>query len=501
MGEAQGRMFEPEFNRSVKVEASDCRLTSDAGAVLLREFDHRLELTAAIAAQFHDPRDPDAIRYEMVELLRERIYLQALGYSVQDDADRLAHDPALRASVWDRPGQDVVNERLASQPSQSRFVTRLAESPINRRVMHRSLGESLRRYMAAASGTERRVRRATIDVDSFPILVHGKQHGAAYNGHYGDVAYHPLVASFCVEGNYDSAVAEGRRLGNGFLHAALRQGQVHTAHGIKRFVEHVVREAKTVAWSFDLRLDAGFTSGEVLDYLTDEKLHFVGRLKKNDVLVAMAEPHLRRPVGRPPKDGYFDLIELGMYQAESWRHPQRIVLIVDDAPDPHTGQLNLIPRFFFLVSNYTKERLSSEHLLEHYRQRGTFEDRLGEFQQAIGPHLSSPGFHENEMLLLLSLLAFNLLSFVRLEVEFSLGSCWDLHRVQTQVLKVGAQVVKHARRLVFQVAQAVRPIWERLQARLAAWILPPNRPPTRPPRSRPWVPPPSHSHHQFVLRL
>lgn len=205
MGEAHGRVFEPTFNRTAKIEASDCRLTSDAGALVLREFDHRLELTAAVAAQFHDPRDPEKIRYEMVELLRERLYSQALGYAAQDDVDRLAHDPALRVAVWDRPGDVVLDERLASQSSQSRFITRLAESSHNRQVMHGALAESLRRFVLAAGAAERRVRRATIDIDSFPILVHGRQDGAAYNGHFSDTAYHPLVASFCVEGHYDGA--------------------------------------------------------------------------------------------------------------------------------------------------------------------------------------------------------------------------------------------------------------------------------------------------------
>lgn len=501
MGEAHERMFEPTFNRAVKMEASNCRLTSDAGAIVLREFDHRLELTAGIAGKLHDPRNPNLIRYDMRELLRERLYLQALGYAVQDDADRLAHDPALRVAVWDRPGQGVLEERLASQPSQSRFVARLANFPQNRAVMHDALAESLRRYVMASAGTERRVRRATIDIDSFPILVHGKQDGAAYNGHYGDVAYHPLVASFCVDGHYDSAVREGRRLGNGFLHATLRQGQVHTAHGMKRFLEHVVRQARTVSWRFDLRLDAGFTSGEILDYLSDEKLRFVGRVKKNEVLVALAEPHLRRPVGRPPKAGYFDIIELGPYRAESWRHAQRVVLVIDDAPDARTGQLPLLPRYFFLVTNHTTDQQSGEQVLEHYRQRGTFEDRIGEFQQALGPHLSSPGFHENEMQMLLSMLSFNLLSFVRLEVEFSLGSCWDLRRVQTQVLKVGARVVKHAGRLVFHIAQSVRPILERLRKRLEQWRLPTSLPRTRGPCSKAWMPAPPHSFHEVVLRL
>ncbi len=44
MGEAQGTLIEPEFNRSVKVETSQQRITSHAGAVLLVELDHKLGL-------------------------------------------------------------------------------------------------------------------------------------------------------------------------------------------------------------------------------------------------------------------------------------------------------------------------------------------------------------------------------------------------------------------------------------------------------------------------
>lgn len=36
------------------------------------------------------------IRNQLVELLRERVYALALGYSAQDNADRLAHDPAMK---------------------------------------------------------------------------------------------------------------------------------------------------------------------------------------------------------------------------------------------------------------------------------------------------------------------------------------------------------------------------------------------------------------------
>jgi len=46
MGAAQDTLFEPAFNRSIKVRAFDQKITSHAGAVLLREVDHRLGLAA-----------------------------------------------------------------------------------------------------------------------------------------------------------------------------------------------------------------------------------------------------------------------------------------------------------------------------------------------------------------------------------------------------------------------------------------------------------------------
>ncbi len=44
MGEAQGALFEPESNCSIKVQTFSQKLTSHAGVVLLREADHQLGL-------------------------------------------------------------------------------------------------------------------------------------------------------------------------------------------------------------------------------------------------------------------------------------------------------------------------------------------------------------------------------------------------------------------------------------------------------------------------
>ena len=80
MSEARKWTFEPSFNRAVKVEDRDDRITSDAGLILLREADHRLGLTEWLASKLFDPRRQDWIRYQLVELLRERLYALAQGY-------------------------------------------------------------------------------------------------------------------------------------------------------------------------------------------------------------------------------------------------------------------------------------------------------------------------------------------------------------------------------------------------------------------------------------
>lgn len=500
MGEAQLNFFEPEFNRSIKVKTVDSRLTSHAGAILLRDFDHQLGLIESLTDQLFDPRNQERIRYTATELLRERLFAMAMGDQDQDDLDRLAHDPAMRMATWDRKGEEVIEQRLASQPTQSRLIDWLSNFKQNKEALRNSLFDWTHRHLRSTGRqSDHAVMRATIDIDSFPITAHGAQQGTRYNGYYQERVYHPLVASFSVGGDYDST-RHGMRLGNGFIHAILRQGNVHTANGMNRFARNVISKARQMARSFDMRLDAGCTHGSVIDELTNQKVRFLGRIKKNAVLERLAEPHLKRPPGRPLAGGYEDVIELGKYQAEDWQHAQRLILVIIDKPDPVTGQLNLVPRYFFMVTNWPPSVKSGEELLDHYRQRGTFEDRLGEFNEAIGPHLSSPNFDENEVTMLLALLAFNLSTMLRNEFEDALGGCWDLGRFQQSVLRAGGRVVKHSRRLWLCIEESVSTFWQVMSQRIkqlrlsSLWATP------RGAVSRAYMPPPPHAHQQLVLR-
>lgn len=499
MGEVKDSSFEPEFNRSVKVEFNDQRLSSNAGVLLLRQADHKLQLIESIVLRMNDPRRQDLIRYQLGDLLRERVYAMAVGYSAQDDVDRLAHDPAFRLAVWNRAGDGVLDERLASQPTQSRLLGIIANQGVNINALRDGLFQCVYRHVLAC-GEDQRVMHGTIDLDSFPIEVHGTQDGGNYNGYYRCTAYHPLVASFSVGGDYDSTRV-GKRMGNGFIHAILRQGSVHTAKGARRFIGNVIIKAKQLARVVDFRMDAGYTSGAVMDALTTQNLKFVGRLRGNSKLDELAAEHICRPPGRPPGEGYEYCVELGDYQCDTWQHSQRLVLVVVDRPDPISGQLNLIPNHFFLVTNWDEKARTADQLLAHYRPRGTFEDRLGEFNQAIGTHLSSQAFAENETTMLMAMLAYNLDSVLRNELENAHGSGLDLGRFQSYVLKAGARVVKHARRLIVHVARSVQGFWGKLSGSIDQWNLPERLSVNSKANRRALRPPPPHAHLEEVLRF
>jgi hypothetical protein len=492
MGERQGWLFQPSFNRSIKLREADERISDNAGAVLLREVDHRLGLTADLADQLIDQRDSQRSRYTQGELLRQHLYGLALGHAHQDDQNLLAHDPAMKLSVWDRPGEQVLDERLASQPSDWRLIDRMTSNP-NRQALGAALAETVSRHQRAA-GRGRQAMRGTLDVDPFPIEVHGRQAGGAYHGYYRKTIYHPLLTSFSAEGDYDS-----RRLGEGFVHAVLRRGNCGSAEGAVRFIRQAILHSRKLARHLDVRIDAGLVNGRTLNAIDEQSVRFVGRLRNNALLDDRAAPYLTRSPGRPSADGDEFAIDLGPYRAGSWTRSYRLVLVVVDLPDPGTGLRQLFPHHFFLITNWPSERKSAWALVEHYRNRGTFEDRLGEFNQVIGNGLSAKSFDANEAALLLKLLAFNLAGMIRGELEDASENGWDLRRVQRTVLKTGARVVKRSRRLLVDISRAAGALWGRVLRRVACWWRD-KAWGRRRPHPRRWIRPPTHAHLHLVLR-
>src|SRR5512143_3016082 len=95
------RLFTPEFNGSLQIEARPERLSSESGAILQREVLERLGIIDWLVERLHDPRDPALVTHSLSELLRTHILLLGQGWRDQDDADRLRHDSVLRLAVSD----------------------------------------------------------------------------------------------------------------------------------------------------------------------------------------------------------------------------------------------------------------------------------------------------------------------------------------------------------------------------------------------------------------
>ena len=112
--------FHPSSPITVAFDAP--HISSDGGALLLRQMDDRLGLSERFAALLPDERDPRKVQHTRREQMRQRLYQIALGYPDCNDADRLRHDPLLKREC-DRPPQAP---GLSSQPTLSRLENAVA---------------------------------------------------------------------------------------------------------------------------------------------------------------------------------------------------------------------------------------------------------------------------------------------------------------------------------------------------------------------------------------
>lgn len=464
MGESQGKLFSPEFNGSVHVEARPERLSADAGALLLREFMERLGLRGLLRTHLSDGRDRSRVVHPLSELVLTWVLLNAQGWSDEVDVDALRDDPIFRLAVSERRGDRPLRaagkkepEGLASQPTLSRVSHMLAT-----RENRAGLGGVILEWV------ERRTRlrphewleEVTLDLDSVPFVVYGQQPGAAYNGYYGVRCYHPVVVRWD-RGDY--------------LGAALRSGTAYTADGALAFVEPIVEWAQLMAERVWLRMDAGFPEPELLNWLEQAGVLYVARVRTNAVLKRLAAPYLAEACAKGMVGEVVALHELS-YGAKSWKRSRRVVLVVVNRA---TAQGELFLEHFFLLTNATAEAVPASELLERYRQRGTAEKDFGDWKTALDLALSSTprcklhyrgqpvaasyqrpdSFAANEARLLLSLLSANVLDAAAELLARHTRQQYNRVRFRQLLLKVAGRVLLGGRSITVVVSAAVAPLW------------------------------------------
>jgi len=86
-------LFSSLKRKSIQADFRGGRLTSDGGALLLREVDRSLGLIDAINACIRDPRNPFCTVHSQRTLLAQRIFGIVLGYEDLNDHQGLREDP------------------------------------------------------------------------------------------------------------------------------------------------------------------------------------------------------------------------------------------------------------------------------------------------------------------------------------------------------------------------------------------------------------------------
>ena len=422
MGDGEKTPLRLRFNSRIRLEFRGATITSDAGLLAFREFDDALGLTRIAADCFQESRTGRNIRHHLVPLLRQSMYSRLAGYDDTNDAERLSRDPAMRVIV----GWQGTDKQAASTSEMGRFETELLTQEGNLSGLEGLNVEWLNRAITSTVHS-----RIILDIDSSVSPVHGQQEAAAYNGHFGCVCYHPL---FCFNQFGD---CEG---------AMLRPGNVHSAEGWREFIEPIVERYLKAAVRLLFRADAAFAKPELYDYLETRQISYAIRLPANEVLQRKIAHLLVRPTewpSRKPIVSYNDFT----YQAQSWNVSRRVVAKVEW----HQGEL--FPRVGFIVTNLSYPTIG---IVRFYNGRGTAEQWIKEGKYALNwTRLSCHKFVANQVRLGLFVLAYNLGNFMRRLALPEAMKHWSLTSLQTRLIKTGGRLVRHARRLVFQLAEVL----------------------------------------------
>jgi hypothetical protein len=310
MGDDEKAPLRLQFNPKIRLEFRGAAITSDGGLLAVRELDDALGLTYSASDYLQESRPGRNIRHHLVPPLRQSIYSRLAGYDDTNDAERLSQDPAMTVVV----GLQGSDRNAASTNTMSRFETETLTQEDNLKGLARMNSQWVEDAM-----THTPHRRVILDLDSSESPVHGHQEGAAYNGHFESVCYHPLFL-FNQLGDCEGAM--------------LRPGNVHSAEGWQELLEPVVKRYQKKGLRLLFRGDAAFAKPDVYEYLEQKKIGYVIRLSANTVLQREVAHLLVRPTEGPsrrPIVSYHDFT----YQAQSWHLPRRVIAKVEW----HQGEL------------------------------------------------------------------------------------------------------------------------------------------------------------------
>src|SRR3954452_17099522 len=172
-GESQNGAFGLTFDRRLKLEFHGTKVTSDGGLLACRELDGVLGLSETAGEVLTDIRTGANGRHALLGQFRQPVFGRLAGYEDVNDADLLAHDPAMRWVV----GGAAVTGQAASTSPMGRCETEVLTQGANLSALTDLGGRWIDRVHA-----RRPVRGIVLDMDSSVSPTYGEQEGTAYNG-------------------------------------------------------------------------------------------------------------------------------------------------------------------------------------------------------------------------------------------------------------------------------------------------------------------------------
>jgi len=285
------------------------QLSSNAGVILLRGVEKKLELAARLAACIRDRRKPERIEHPLEEMLRLRMFAIAAGYEDADDCDSLRYDPIFKMAVGHAPES---GDPLCSQPTMSRLEN--APSKI----------EIARLMAALVDGFCESYRRApssiTLDIDDTCDTVHGHQQLSLFNAHYDERCFLPIHI-------YDAASGKPVAM-------ILRGGKTPSGEEVRTVLKHVIKRIRR-HWPkvhILVRGDSHYGRDEAMEWCEETQgVDYVFGFAGNDVLHALTREAadaiaVQRALSGEDKLRGFKAFRYG---AGSWHKERRFVARIE----------------------------------------------------------------------------------------------------------------------------------------------------------------------------
>lgn len=459
--------FQQLGTREVLAAFDGGRITSDAGALLLREVDAKFGFLDQLAACFTDHRDAELLEHPLVDLLKQRIFGLCLGYEDLNDHDQLRLDPLLATAVGktDPLGEDRHQEADRGKPL-------AGKSTLNRLELTPAGANQERRYKKIVAHMEQienylvdvfiqqhatAPERLVLDLDSTDDPLHGHQLGRFFHGYYGHYCYLPLYI-FC---------------GDHPLVALLRPSDMDASAGSLVHIQRIVKRLRAV-WpnvSIVLRADSGFCRNPLMRWCEANGVDYLFGLAKNQRLL--------RIIGREMQEAKTAFASTGQparvfkdfeYRTRtSWSCVRRVV-----GKAEHIAGDKANPRF--VVTSLTPAAFAAQALYEQeYCARGDMENRIKEQQLYLfADHLPCETMRANQLRLYFSTVAYVVLRSLR---EFGLKDTplakAQADTIRVKLLKIGARVRVSVRRVVVSLSEAYpcQELFARVWANLKALVV------------------------------